>query len=327
MGLASNIKQYLSPHWEMVLSSMSKVLESDIELLNKSNDYIFSNAGKMLRPMLALLVAKLCNNGQLNDDCISFASASELLHNATLLHDDVADDSPLRRGKPTIMSEMGAKASVLIGDYWLVKSIEKIIESPKHGTKAMVLFSKTLSDLAKGEMLQLEKAVLGDTDIDTYLRIIYYKTVSLFEATVATSALAVEADQVKTKAVINYILNLGYAFQIKDDILDYSTSSQTGKPVGIDIKEKKITIPLLLALSSVSEQKEKEIRAKVQFSDNEEVANEIMTFVLENEGVEKAEKELDRYVELAVKELEIFEESLERRFLEEIALFVSKRQS
>ena len=152
------IKDFLGVDWLAVQNRISSSLKSDIGLLNSTNDSILAHSGKQLRPMLTLLMAKACSGGMVTESTIAYAAASELLHNATLLHDDVADDSSQRRGVPTIMSLMGPSVSVLVGDYWLVKAMELILGEASSDTRVIKIFSKTLSDLAEGEMLQLQKA-------------------------------------------------------------------------------------------------------------------------------------------------------------------------
>ena len=178
----SSIKTYVGRDWELVQERIGNVLRSDIDLLNVTNGTVLSHSGKQLRPLLSILVARACSGGVINDTSVRYAAASELLHNATLLHDDVADDSDKRRGVPTIRSLMGPSVSVLVGDYWLVKAMELVFGDPVADTAVIRLFSKTLGDLAEGEMLQLQKAQNCDTDENDYLKIIYSKTASLFEA-------------------------------------------------------------------------------------------------------------------------------------------------
>ena len=232
-----SIKEYLGQDWTMVSGRIASALKSDIALLNSTNDSILSNSGKQLRPMLALLFARACAGGKVTDATIRYASSAELLHNATLLHDDVADDSDQRRGVPTIRSLMGPSIAVLVGDYWLVKAMELILGGDEGDTAVIKIFSKTLSDLAEGEMLQLQKAQNGDTDKEAYLRIIYNKTASLFEAACVSAAVSVDAVQEYVVAAREYATALGLAFQIQDDILDYAGTESVGKPLGVDILE------------------------------------------------------------------------------------------
>ena len=320
------IRKYIEAEWSAVQEKISSALLSDIDLLNSTNRSILSNSGKQLRPLLAILFARLCSGGDSSEATVRYAAASELLHNATLLHDDVADDSSQRRGVPTIMSLMGPSVSVLVGDYWLVKAMQLILQSAQTDVRAIKIFSKTLSDLAEGEMLQLQKAQKGDTTEDDYIRIIYNKTASLFEAACLSAAVSVGADAAAEKAVVNYSVALGLAFQIKDDILDYAGTESVGKPLGVDILEQKITLPLLGALGAVSSEEEERVRGLVgDIAGHPEYRDEIVRFVKENGGLEYAERRLDEYVEKAVEALDVFPESVEKEFLVQLAYFTAKR--
>lgn len=322
------VRLFLGKDWEDTDELIRSSLKSDIELLNSTNEAILSHSGKRLRPMIALLVARACSGGNANPDTVRFAAASELLHNATLLHDDVADGSSERRGVPTVMSLLGSSASVLIGDYWLVMAMENILAASSGGENVIRIFSKTLSSLAEGEMLQLQKASSGDTDESDYLRIIYSKTASLFEATAVSAAISVNAGKDWIESVRNYAVSLGIAFQIKDDIFDYSDGQGIGKPVGIDLEEQKITLPLLGALRSVSAEEAERIRKKVAgIHEHPENKEEIAAFVRSNGGVEYAVSVLDEYVAKAVAALSVLPESKEKEYLAGIAGFTAYRQS
>ena len=321
----NSVKDFLGQDWTAVQGRIASALESDIALLNCTNSSILSQSGKQLRPMLALMFARACA-GKTADGSIRYATAAELLHNATLLHDDVADGSEMRRGKPTIMSLMGPAVSVLVGDYWLVKAMELILCDSVHDTQAIRIFSKTLSDLAEGEMLQLQKAQNGDTLESDYLRIIYNKTASLFEAACVTAALSVDAPEKYMKAAKDYAVSLGLAFQIKDDILDYDGTESVGKPLGVDILEQKITMPLLGALMNVSEQEQARVRSMVKdIVGKPELRDDIVAFVKDNGGLDYAVARLNEYVEEAVHALDVLPDSVEKDFLVQLAHYTAKR--
>lgn len=321
-----SIKEYLGQDWTMVSGRIASALKSDIDLLNSTNDSILSNSGKQLRPMLALLFARACAGGKVTDATIRYASSAELLHNATLLHDDVADDSDQRRGVPTIRSLMGPSVAVLVGDYWLVKAMELILDGDEGDTSVIKIFSKTLSDLAEGEMLQLQKAQNGDTDKEAYLRIIYNKTASLFEAACVSAAVSVDAVQEYVVAAREYATALGLAFQIQDDILDYAGTESVGKPLGVDILEQKITLPLLGAFSNAGAQEESRVRAMVRdIVSHPEYRDEIVSFVKCNGGLEYARRELQEYVDKAVNALSVLPDSYEKECLASLAYFTAER--
>ena len=320
------VKEYVGSDWTAVQERIAASLQCDINLLNKTNESILSHSGKQLRPLLTLLFARVCNGGEVTEATIRYAASAELLHNATLLHDDVADCSNTRRGVPTIMSLMGPSVAVLIGDYWLVKALDIIIADAPSDTSVIKIFSKTLSALAEGELLQLQKAQHGDTDEADYLRIIYNKTASLFEAACLSAALSVGASKQMQQAAVDYAVALGKAFQIQDDILDYSGTDSVGKPLGVDVLEQKITIPLLGALANVSEQEQCRVRSLVNdIVGHPEHRDEIVAFVRENGGLDYARVRLEEYVEQAVHALDIFPDSQEKDYLKALAHFTAKR--
>ena len=325
--MLDRIKTLLGSDWTRTVDLIRSSLKSDIDLLDKTNTSILANGGKQMRPLIALLVARACSGkAPLPEDSIRFAAASELLHNATLLHDDVADSSSVRRGVPTVMSLLGGPASVLIGDFWLVKAMENILSSSEAGHKVIRIFAKTLSDLAEGEMLQLQKASSGDTTEEDYYRIIYSKTASLFEASGVSAAISVGASEAMVEAVREYCVDLGIAFQIKDDLLDYSGGDVVGKPVGVDLKEGKITLPLLGALSSVGKEEESRLRNMVTGAGSRpENVLELRKFVFSHGGNEYASARLDEFVLKARAALDIRPDSMEKDYLSEIAGFTARR--
>ena len=320
------VKEYVGADWTAVQERIAASLHSDIKLLDKTNESILSHSGKQLRLLLTVLFARACAGGAITEATIRYASAAELLHNATLLHDDVADGSDKRRGVPTIMSLMGPSISVLIGDYWLVKALDLILSDAPSDPVVFKIFSKTLSALAEGELLQLQKAQNGDTVEADYLRIIYNKTASLFEAACVSAALSVDAPENMQKAAREYSVALGNAFQIQDDILDYCGSDSVGKPLGVDILEQKITIPLLGAFANVSDQEEARVRALVNdIVGHPEHKDAIVEFVKTNGGIDYAIRRLNEYVDEAVSALEALPDSKEKDFLVHLAYFTARR--
>lgn len=318
------IKKYLEPRLGEVESVIEDALRSDVGLLDATNRSLRENTGKMMRPSLALLVADAL--GVSNEDTIRYAAASELLHNATLLHDDVVDGASERRGRPTVASFLSPQASVLIGDYWLVKAVKTILSATHSTDRAIRIFAGTLSHLAEGELLQMEKASSGDTTQEDYERIIYCKTGSLFEASALTAALSVDAPEDAVKAMGEFGKLLGMAFQVKDDWMDYaSADGALGKPVGIDLKEQKITQPLLCALDGAPE--EAEIRGMVtRISDNPELGHAVRDFVIRRGGVDKAALKVDEFIGRAVSCLDFLPEGPARDRLLKIARFVGDRE-
>ena len=316
------ILEFLGADWDRTQALIREHLHSDVSLLEETNGRILANSGKLLRPMIALLVARAI--AAPNDDSIRYAAATELLHNATLLHDDVADGSAERRGRPTVAALLGPSAAVLVGDYWLARAVDLVFESA-HMEKVVRLFSKTLTDLAEGEMLQMEKASSADTDEQDYLRIIHCKTASLFCAAAQAAAVSVDATPEQEAAARTFADAFGTAFQIQDDILDYAGTDLLGKPVGVDLRERKITLPLLGALEGSP--REAEIRAMVrEIPDHPEYCEQISLFVAERDGIRYASRRLEEWVARAEQALDAFNPGPAKEALRTIARYTVSRQ-
>lgn len=326
MGI-KEIQAFLKPHLQEVESLMNVTLKSDVDLLDLTNSKLMEHPGKRLRPSLALLVAGAC--GTVCDSTYRYAAAAELLHNATLLHDDVVDGATQRRGVPTVAAMLNSPAAVLIGDYWLVKCLTLVLNAKREPERVLRIFSSTLGHLTKGELLQMDRASSAGTDESDYFQIIYGKTASLFEAAAMSAAISVEASEETIAAVADYARSLGMAFQIKDDIFDYTSPSDAiGKPVGIDLLEQKITLPLLCALDSVSAEESLSVRKKVKgIADNPALADEVHAFVMEHQGVEKAIVKMYDYVQEAISSLKNLPESKEKSYLVQLARFVADRNN
>lgn len=317
------IKAYLQPQLDKVERVIEDALRSDVSLLEATNRSLRENPGKMMRPSLALLCAAAV--GTPNEDTIKFAAAAELLHNATLLHDDVVDCASERRGRPTVASFLNPHASVLIGDYWLVKAVNSILGANQNTDRVIKIFAATLGHLAQGELLQMEKAVKGDTTQKDYERIIYCKTASLFEASALSAAISVNAPEEEVKALGEFARLLGMAFQVKDDWMDYASGEDAlGKPVGIDLKEQKITQPLLCALEGA--ENEADIRSKVvRIADNPALAREVLEFVKSRGGIEKSALKVDQLIGKAIGQLDFLPEGPAKDRLVTIARYVGER--
>ena len=307
----------LGGDWDRMRGIIRSTLGSDVPLLDEINTSILANSGKMLRPLLTLLFARICNGSAVSEESVKTAAAIEILHNATLLHDDVADEAMTRRGIPTVLSRLGAVPAVLVGDFWLASAVTLLSDSSDMKW-TLDEFAHTLTNLAEGEMLQQQKAFTSDTTVEDYLRIIYCKTASLFVTACECGAKSVKADSAQMQAAGRYGKALGLAFQIRDDILDYSGDEKTGKPVGVDLQEQKITLPLLGALSASAD--EAQWRKKIHdIPTHPEYCGQIRRFVLSEGGVEYAEEKLNAYVAEALQALEVFPDCREREILAYIA--------
>ena len=311
------IKGFLGEDWLHYQKELCATLSSDIELLDSINRYILSNTGKQIRPMLCLLASRACGGSCFK--AVPCAVAMELLHTATLLHDDVVDQADTRRGKATIGALYTPRDAVLIGDYWLARATGVLVDNcDKRILKA---FSDCLADLTRGEVLQMEKSESMETDYEGYVSIISKKTASLFRTAIFSGAYSAGADEATLAALDSYALHLGLAFQMRDDILDYYPSSVTGKPSGQDIREKKITLPLLEAFKSSSQEEKAAVLQMIRDCKVEEVS----AFVKNRKGIESAQKVLRNESEMAVEALGKLTDSKARDYLSLLALKLSER--
>ena len=315
------VQQFLGKAWTDFQRCFAESLESDIPLLDKANQYLLGHGGKKLRPLFTLLIAKALR-GDCNERVVRCAAASELLHTATLLHDDVADNSPTRRGVPTMMTVYSPTTAVLLGDYWLSKAMDLIIDHPDK--RVLHIFSKCLADLAGGEMLQLEKAEKADTTEDDYRRIIYCKTTSLFEACMVSAACSVEASDEEIEQCRIYARHIGQAFQMRDDMLDYSPELSIGKPTGQDILEKKITLPLFGLFAKAPRSVVREVRRRMKKPDSELVFD-VFAWVREYDAMSFARERLDTEIRQALEVLAAFPASKSRDYLEKMAGMIAIR--
>ena len=328
MTLTEDIRRTIAPEWEGFERLLSETLASRSDLLNKINAYLLDASGKKLRPLLALVTAKACS-GSINQKAIACAAVSELIHTATLLHDDVVDDSDQRRGRMTVRRLFSPGASLLIGDYWLTRAIHLLIT---YGCPMEILgiYSKSLEELSEGEIIQMELADSLRATEDDYIQVIRRKTASLFIASVKGPAIVSGASDEVVSAMEQYAYWLGCSFQIRDDILDYHSSAETGKDSDSDIMERKITMPLLCALRNAPEE-EADIRRRMgditcdpsKQEQDREVAAEIRAFVLSHGGIESAAGVLRDYTVRARKYLDVLQPSAARDGLDAIAAYVS----
>ena len=322
-----DIQTYLQPRLQKVETIIRCALASDVPLLDQTNQRLREHPGKMMRPQLALLVAGAA--GELRPDTYRYAAAVELLHNATLLHDDVVDGATLRRGLPTVASLLGGGPAVLVGDYWLVKCIQQVLGAEDFSIRVLHLFSETLAALTEGELLQMQKASTGDTTEEDYLRILHGKTASLFALAARSAAISVHASPEEEEAAAGFAHRLGIAFQIKDDIFDYLDPSEAlGKPVGIDLREQKITQPLLCALEAAPPAEALKIRQMVtSASENPEYVAQIQAFVKTYDGVAAAGAKLEEHLQEALRCLDVFPASEEKNHLATLARYVASRKA
>ena len=304
----------------LVEEKIKSKLNSDVELVQEMTDYHLNTGGKRLRALLTLGSAKLCEYSKGTRD-VNLAACVELIHAATLMHDDVIDDGSVRRGKKTLNKIWGNHPSVLAGDYLLSRCFEMMVEDGNN--EVLKLLSSTSSKIAQGEILQLQHK--GEVDMleETYLKIISAKTAELFASATKVGAILSEADNKEKDALEFYGRNLGLTFQIADDTLDYNSDLKLfGKKIGQDFFEGKITLPIILLFQKLdlTEKKilikifNKELRTKDDFS---KIISMIKKYKIIDECYEKAQ----HYIKLASNSLTVFKDSKEKEILEKLTSF------
>ena len=298
-------------------------MKSSVPLLDKITHYIVKRKGKQLRPMFVFLSANIC--GGINESTYRAASLIELLHTATLVHDDVVDDSNERRGFFSVNALWKNKIAVLVGDYLLSRGL--LLSVDNKDFKLLGIVSNAVRQMSEGELLQIEKARKLDIAEPIYFDIIRQKTASLIASCCACGAASSSSDDKMIDKMYNFGQNVGIAFQIKDDLFDYQYHSAAGKPSGIDIKEKKMTLPLIYALNhAVYADKKKMINIIKNHNTNPSKVNEVIEFVLKSGGIQYAEDKMNEYKNKALDILKTFDNSQSKSSLEELVKFTTERK-
>ncbi len=296
-------------------------MRSQTPLLDKVTNYILKRKGKQIRPMFVFLSAKIC--GEINNNTYTAASLVELLHTATLVHDDVVDDSYERRGFFSINALWKNKIAVLVGDYLLSKGLLMAVEN--NAFQILHIVSTAVREMSEGELLQIEKARRLDIQENIYYDIIRKKTASLIAAACSAGAASTSTDPAQIEKVRLFGEKIGIAFQIRDDLFDFGTA-EIGKPLGIDIKEKKMTLPLIYALDKASTADKKRIINIVkQHNEEPERVAEVIAFVRQSGGLEYATAAMLQYRSQAFELLHSFPPSPSRSALEELVVYVTER--
>ncbi|MCF6203329.1 MAG: polyprenyl synthetase family protein [Methylococcaceae bacterium] len=315
------IKKLTVKEAEAVDKLIVNELSSDVLLINQMGHYIISSGGKRLRPMLLLLVAKAL--GGINNHHLILAAVIEFIHTATLLHDDVVDESDLRRGKNTANAVWGNAASVLVGDYLYSSAFEMMVRT--NNMRVMEILSKTTTAIAEGEVLQLLNCNNPDTTKEKYLEVIARKTAILFSAATRLGAVISKSDKEVEDALAIYGQQLGIAFQLIDDALDYkATTEELGKNLGDDLAEGKPTLPLIYAVSQAPE-KEANVIIDAIRQGSREAFSEVYKIVLSTKAIEYTEQCANEAVEKAVDALSCLEESEYKEALVLLARFSVQR--
>jgi octaprenyl-diphosphate synthase len=299
-------------------------MKSTVPLLDKITRYIVKRKGKQLRPMFVFLSAKVC--GEMNESTYRAASLIELLHTATLVHDDVVDDSNERRGFFSVNALWKNKIAVLVGDFLLSRGL--LLSVDNNDFHLLGLVSNAVREMSEGELLQIEKARKLDIDEAVYYEIIRKKTASLIASCCACGAASVTTDKATIEKMAAFGEAVGIAFQIKDDLFDYGDGSNIGKPTGIDIKEKKMTLPLIFALNKASWLEKRRIINIVKNNNNDpKKVAEVIDFVIKSGGIQYAEGKMLEYRKNALDILSEFKESPSRTSLAELVKYTTERKN
>ena len=308
MDVNSIIKQPISKEFDLFRDRFLDILKSDDDLLNRVLLHISKRTGKMMRPTLTMLLAK--SLGEINDLTYSAALSLELLHTASLVHDDVVDESKERRGLPSVHSLFDNKVAVLVGDYLLASSLKCASESTLEIVNVISRLGKHLSE---GELLQLSNISSTSFSEDVYFRVIQNKTADLFAACGQVAALSQNADKEILERYRKFGLLLGLVFQIKDDIFDYLNNVEIGKPTANDMREGKLTLPALYALNNSGDEEMKKLALRIRsLNATDAEIHQFIAWVIEQGGITYAEKKMEEICKDAlsliqdVKDAEIF---------------------
>jgi len=323
MASLSDIKKPVAAEMREFESYFRHTLQSDIPFFHVILDNFLRRKGKQMRPLLVFLTARL--NGKVNETTYIAATFIELLHTATLVHDDVVDDASERRGLPSINVLYNSKIAVLVGDYLLAQGL--LISVEKQRFNMLGIVSDAVREIVKGELVQLQKTRKLDIREEDYFRIIKMKTAALISACTACGASSVTDDPDAIARMKEMGENIGIAFQIKDDLLDYTGEGLTGKREGNDIKEKKITLPLIHALRETGPIERRHIiRLLRKKKKGSREIREVIGFVKKHRGLDYAEAAMKEYSDRAIRILEEYPDSETKSALIEFVIFSTLRR-
>ena len=325
MNSLKNITTPILTDLEKFKLEFNRALNSEVKLINSISSYLVKNRGKTIRPILTLLCARLCSKP--TEYTYRAAAMMELLHVATLIHDDIVDDAKLRRGKPSIKQIWKNKISVLMGDFILSKALINMVSLKNFD--ALELISNTAEKLSAGEIMQIEKSLTRTMSKDVYYRMINQKTASLIAASCELGAITTTNENNDRKFVSDYGENLGMAFQIKDDLFDFlGSENQTGKDKGGDVKQNMITLPLIFSIDNANRPDRNRlkslVRKKKKSSSNLKEINEMIHNL---GGFNYANKKLDEYSNRAIDSISTYHDSEIKKSLVELVSFNRYRKS
>ena len=317
-----DIKRPVADEMKVFQKHFREAVQSDVALLNIFTRYILRNKGKQMRPLFVFLAAKLV--GTVKDSTYTAASLIELMHTATLIHDDVVDESYERRGIFSFNALWRSKIAVLFGDYLLAKGL--LLASHKKDHDLLDIVADTVKEMSEGELMQLRKSLKPTVDIDSYYEVIRKKTATLIATCTASGAKSTGASREVVKQMYDMGISIGMAFQIKDDLFDYQPKGGVGKPTGHDLKEKKFTLPLIYSLSQSDESERKRIMRLIKNGNmNSSKIGSVIEFVKNNGGLGFAEQKMNEYKQEAESILMEFPASDARQSLLDLITFTVER--
>ena len=324
MKIVEQIKQPIAYEMDLFEQKFQLSMSSKVALLNRITHYIVNRKGKQMRPMFVFLVSKMVSNGEVSERTYRGASVIELIHTATLVHDDVVDDSNRRRGFFSVNALWKNKIAVLIGDYLLSKGL--LLSIDNNDFDLLKIISIAVREMSEGELLQIEKARKLDITEAIYYEIIRQKTATLIAACCSLGAASVKPESQDVESMRKFGELIGMAFQIKDDLFDYG-DTQIGKPTGIDIKEQKMTLPLIYVLNQ-SSKKDKNwlINSIKNHNKDTKRVKEVIAFVKNNGGLDYAIKKMKAFQEEALQRLQTYPESDYKKSLELMVNYVIDRK-
>jgi len=312
-----NIKALVADDMMAVDKVIQARLSSDVVLVNQLSHYIVNSGGKRLRPILSLMSSRAYGYEGIHHH--NLAAIIEFIHTATLLHDDVVDESELRRGKETANALFGNAASVLVGDFLYSRAFEMMVDVGS--MKVMQILAETTNVIAEGEVMQLMNCHDADTTEQRYLDVIHAKTAKLFEAATRLGAVLCDRPEAEENAMASYGMHLGTAFQLIDDVLDYSSSSEEmGKNVGDDLAEGKPTLPLIYAMRNGTQEQSDIVRKAIE-QGGLDYLDSVMLAIKETGAIEYTEQTAKNEAELAIQQLKHLPESEYKQALEDLARY------
>jgi len=323
MSEMQNIKALIKPEMKEFETFFKEAVRTKVPLLDIIMNYIIRRKGKQMRPMFVFLTAKMLGN--ISESTFTAAALIELLHTATLVHDDVVDEADKRRGFFSVNALWKSKIAVLTGDYLLSRGLILSVEKEEYSLLEVV--SVAMKEMAEGELLQIEKARKLDITEETYFEIIYKKTATLIESCTAAGAKSVKASDEDVNNMKLFGRYAGIAFQIKDDLFDYQKTNITGKPTGNDIKEKKMTLPLIYALQNAeNSEKRKILKIIRKYNSNAEKVKDIIDFVKMKGGLEYSEKKMNEFKNKAIDIIQNYPDSEAKQALISLVNYIVVRR-